>query len=62
MSKILIEWVKNPNRKTPSKIFEHEMHCTVVIEVIFLFRVARDVFYPLVQDYPKTSQNILIEK
>ena len=27
-----------------------------------LFRVARDVFYPLVQDYPKTSQNILIEK
>lgn len=38
------------------------LHCTVVIEVIFLFRVARDVSYPLVQDYPKTSQNILIEK
>jgi len=40
-----------------------ELHCIVVIEVIFLFRVARDVYYPpLVQDYPKTSQNRFIQK
>jgi len=32
-----------------------ELHCIVVIEVIFLFRVARDVFYP---PCPRLPQNL----
>lgn len=35
--------------------FIAELHCTVVIEVIFLFRVARDVFYP---PCPRLPQNL----